>query len=137
MCKIEYRVSGDDVNDFMVMETYAYYAYSLRHIYNFMNELGYSRLKLNKLKICLNEQRSHIEIFKPLMFGNEFIIELRVRRLNYNLGYFEITCSYFNSRYQRCAIVKSQCKIQRMDRNEMDNGVSRKIIDQIQIFADW
>lgn len=136
MCTIEYKVSGSDVNDHMVMETHSYYAFSLRHIYNFLNDLGFSRQKLNSMKVCFHEQRSHIQIAKPLMFGTKFNIELRIRRLDYDSGSFEITYTFLNSSNERCASIRSECQIKRMNQNDLIKSASRRIIDQIHIFSD-
>lgn len=136
MCTIRYRVSGTDVNDHMVMETHAYYAYSLRHIYNFLNELGFSRQNLNKMKIYPHVQRTHLEIFKPLMFGINFLIELKIRRYNYNSARFEMNFSYLNSSFECCATMKSELLIKSATSKEIDNDISKKLMNQIRIITD-
>lgn len=133
MCIIEYRVSGEDVNDHMVMESHAYYTYSLRHIFNFLYNLGFSKQKLNKMKVHIYERKSNIEIFRPLMFGNNFKIDIEIRRLDHSTGFFIIKYNYLNSDNKLSATIKSELQIKMM---ENDYGIARKIIDQIHIFSN-
>ena len=46
-----FRVKGDDVNDFMVMENAAFLTYSSKIVEVFLLDNGFSNLKLNSLKI--------------------------------------------------------------------------------------
>ena len=114
MCLIEYIVSGEDVDGHMVMEPHTYLSYAQRHTYNFHNDLGFSRQKLNKMKLHLDQYKSTVEIFKPLMFGNRFQIDLRIRRLDYGTGSFEIEYSYFNQNDERCALMRSENRMERL-----------------------
>lgn len=54
ICK-NYIVSGEDVNDSMIMEDSAYISYTLRLLYHFLFYNGVSREKLNGLHVELQE----------------------------------------------------------------------------------
>ena len=46
-----FKVKGEDVNDFMIMQNFAYLSYSSKLLEVYLLEKGYSQLKLNSLKI--------------------------------------------------------------------------------------
>ena len=129
MFHIDYRVKGEDVNDHMAMESRAYHSYSTRHIYNFLFQLGYSRQRLNKLRIIPQEQKSHFELIKPLMFGNSFSIILHVKTYDPYIGSFELKNSFFNSNKELCAIITSETTLNSLQGHEISSPVTQKIIN--------
>lgn len=128
MFHMDYQVKGEDVNDYMTMEGHAYFSYSLRHIYNFLFQLGYSRQKLNRLKIHLQEQKSHFEMYKPLMFGNNFKIFLSIGESNDNARLFEVKNRFLNSKNELCAVITSENVLNETKRDGTSYNLSKKIL---------
>lgn len=126
MFHMDYQVKGEDVNDHMTMEGHAYFSYSLRHIYNFLFQLGYSRQKLNRLKIHLQEQKSHFEMYKPLMFGNNFKIFLSIGESNNNAT-FEVKNRFLNSKNELCAVIVSENTLSGGLYNETMAGIRKSV----------
>ena len=108
MFSFDYKVLGSDVGDCMIMESHAYFSYSLRHMYNFLFTLGYSKQKLNRQNIRFQEQKSHFEQFKPLMFGNHFNLELDVKGHNPQEGFLDIKNCFYNTKDELCAIINAE-----------------------------
>lgn len=75
ICK-NYIVTGEDVNDFMVMEGSAYIAYTLRLLYHFLFNEGISKEKLNALHLDLQEKDHILVCYKNLMFTEAFFAQI-------------------------------------------------------------
>jgi acyl-CoA thioesterase FadM len=71
-----YRVKGEDVNDFMVMQNFAYLSYSSKIIEAYLLENGFSQLKLNALQIGWQKSNDHLRNKKHLMFAKNFTARL-------------------------------------------------------------
>lgn len=71
-----YRVKGEDVNDFMVMQNFAYLSYSSRLIETYLMENGFPQMKLNSLKIGWQKSNDQLQNKKPLMFTQNFSVRL-------------------------------------------------------------
>jgi len=73
-----FRVKGDDVNDFMVMENSAFLKYSSKIVEVFLLENGFSKLKLNSLKIGWQKSNDRLINQKRLMFTESFSVQLNI-----------------------------------------------------------
>lgn len=76
ICK-NYVVTGEDVNDYMVMEDSAYSSYTLRLLYHFLFHNGFSKEKLNQMHLGLQEGNHELVSHKDLMFTEKFLVEMK------------------------------------------------------------
>lgn len=104
ICK-NYVVSGEDVNDSMIMEDSAYISYTLRLLYHFLFYNGVSREKLNALHVELQEGNQVLFFHKNLMFTEPFFIELKHCYINDKIN---IKSSFFNSKKECCAEITKE-----------------------------
>lgn len=97
-----YRVKGEDVNDFMVMQNFAYLSYSSRLIETYFMENGFPQMKLNSLKIGWQKSNDQLQNKKPLMFTQNFSV-----RLNFdtdtNTEYIKTFIDFYNERNELTA----------------------------------
>ena len=75
-----YKVKGEDVNDFMVMQNFAYVSYSSKIIEAYLLENGFSQMKLNTLQIGWQKNNDHLRNKKQLMFAKKFSVRLNFER---------------------------------------------------------
>lgn len=101
ICK-NYNVSGEDVNDNMEMESTAYTSYTLRLLYHFLFNNGFSKEKLNALHLGFKEGNNELVCYKNLMFTEPFSIELKYCHINEKIN---LKSSFFNSKQECCAEV--------------------------------
>ncbi|MBP1221844.1 hypothetical protein [Flavobacterium sp. 1355] len=104
ICK-NYVVTGEDVNDFMVMENASYISYTVRLLYHFLFQNGFSKEKLNILNLDLQEGNHVFVCHKDLMFTEHFFIELKHC---YIADKISIKSSFFNSKNECCAEVTKE-----------------------------
>lgn len=106
ICK-NYTVTGEDVNDFMVMEHTAYISYTLRLLYHFLFTSGFSKQKLNALHLGFQEQKTMLELHKDLMFTESFTVKIKYCRIDDTIN---IESSFYNSKEECCAEVTNEIK---------------------------
>lgn len=99
ICK-NYIVTGEDVNDLMVMEKAAYNSYTLRLLYRFLFQNGFSRERLNSLQLDLQEGKYALVCYKNLMFTEHFFVEMKYCLINDKIN---IKSCFFNSKNECCA----------------------------------
>ncbi len=100
MFRINYKVTGEDVNDFMVMQNEAYFSYSISAIKNFLHEKGIPSQQLLDFKNKLINQKQ-LEFYKDLMFTQNFFIH--VDTLEILDSKTTIKNRFFNSKNELCA----------------------------------
>lgn len=105
MFKRTYQVKGEDVNDFMVMQHFAYLLYASRIVQVFLFEEGYSRQRLNNLKIGLEECGEELIHYKQLMFGQTFLAVLEFTPGTNSKLKVRANIRFFNARNELCAEV--------------------------------
>ncbi|RUT67895.1 hypothetical protein D0817_23805 [Flavobacterium cupreum] len=103
-CK-NYIVTGEDVNDAMVMESTAYISYTLRLLYHFLFANGYSKERLNALHLGLREGNQELVIHKNLMFTEPFFVEMKHCYIEDKIN---IKSCFFNSINECCAEVTKE-----------------------------
>ncbi|MEO8535479.1 MAG: hypothetical protein ABI441_17110 [Flavobacterium sp.] len=103
-CK-NYIVTGEDVNDAMVMESTAYISYTLRLLYHFLFANGYSKERLNALHLGLREGNQELVIHKNLMFTEPFFVEMKHCYIEDKIN---IKSYFFNSKNECCAEVTKE-----------------------------
>jgi hypothetical protein len=104
ICK-NYIVTGEDVNDSMVMESSAYISYTIRLFYHFLFNNGFSREKLNTLHLSLYEGNHELVSHKNLMFTEHFFVEMKHC---YIADKISIKSCFFNSKNECCAEVTKE-----------------------------
>lgn len=104
ICK-NYVVSGEDVNDFMVMESSAYLSYTLRVLYRFLFANGFSKERLQALQLGLQEGHHVLVCYKDLMFTEPFFVELKQCYIGDKI---RIESHFFNSGNECCAAVTKE-----------------------------
>jgi len=102
MISKNYSVTGEDVNDYMVMESKAYISYTLRLLYHFLFDNGFSKEKLNILNLGLQEKNQTLVCYKNLMFTERFSVELKQFYIDNKIS---IKSYFFNSKKECCAEV--------------------------------
>lgn len=105
MISKNYIVTGEDVNDGMVMESTAYIAYTLRLLYHFLFDNGFSKQKLNTLHLSLKEGNHELVYYKNLMFTEPFFIQMKHC---YIADKISIKSCFFNSKNECCAEVTKE-----------------------------
>lgn len=108
MFRRTYKVKGEDVNDFMVMQNFAYSFYTNRLFESFLFEMGYSKQKLAALKIDAKISNKKIIHQKHLMFPQSFFVSLDI---SYNANKKEkmnITNRFFNTKNKLCTIITKE-----------------------------
>ncbi|MFB9076242.1 hypothetical protein ACFFLS_25890 [Flavobacterium procerum] len=100
-----YIVSGEDVNDFMVMEDSAYISYTLRLLYHFLFSNGFSKEKLNSMNLDLQEGKHELVCYKNLMFTEYFFVVMTHCSVKDKIY---IKSSFFNSKNECCAEVSKE-----------------------------
>ncbi|MCP2025318.1 hypothetical protein L1276_000458 [Flavobacterium sp. HSC-32F16] len=101
ICK-NYVVTGEDVNDFMVMENASYISYTIRLLYHFLFHNGFSKQKLYTLNLDLHEGNHELICHKDLMFTEPFFIELKHCYIDDKIN---IKSCFFNFKNECCAEV--------------------------------
>lgn len=100
-----YKVRGIDVNGFMVMQNVAYITYATKLIEVFLTEKGYSKNKLDKLKIGLQKRNEQVCCVKPLMFNQFFTVSFVVKDFVDNGNTLKIAVIFYNEKKEECTRV--------------------------------
>ncbi|TDW47300.1 hypothetical protein EV144_105319 [Flavobacterium sp. 270] len=104
ICK-NYVVTGEDVDNVMVMESAAYISYTLRLWYRFLFDNGFSKEKLNALHLGFLEGNHELICYKNLMFTEQFLIEMKHCYIDDKIN---IKSCFFNSKNECCAEVTKE-----------------------------
>lgn len=100
-----YKVRGIDVNGFMIMQNVAYITYATKLIEVFLTEKGYSKNRLNKLKIGLQKRNEQVFCTKPLMFNQLFTVAFTVDDFIDNGNTLKTSVIFYNEDKEVCARV--------------------------------
>ncbi|AXT61078.1 thioesterase [Aquimarina sp. AD10] len=105
MYRKTYKVLGNDVNDYMIMENHAYFSYASRLLDNFLFEKGYSKQKLISLAIGFQKCTEELLFQKHLMFTQRFFVNFECIEITDNRQKIRVKNSFFNEYNELCAIV--------------------------------
>ncbi len=108
MFRRTYKVKGEDVNDFMVMQDFAYHSYTSSILAAFLFEKGYSKHKLNALKIGLQKCDEELIYIKHLMFMQHFFLNLEFPDVTDNKQKINVRSRFFNVKNELCAMAITQ-----------------------------
>ena len=105
MISKNYVVTGEDVNDVMVMENEAYISYTLRLLYHFLFDNGFSKEKFNAWHLGFQEGNHVVSCYKNLMFTERFYVEMKHCYIDDKIN---IKSCFFNSKNECCAEVTKE-----------------------------
>ena len=98
-----FKVKGEDVNDFMVMQNFAYLSLASKLIEVYLYEQGFSKLKLNTLKIGWQKINDTLINKKHLMFAEPFTVQLNFTDLIIDKKSTKASVDFYNSKNEFCA----------------------------------
>jgi len=104
ICK-NYTVTGEDVDDIMVMEKTAYISYTIRLLYRFLYDNGFSREKLNHLNLGIQQVNHGLVCYKNLMFTEHFLVEMNQFNIEDKINFKSF---FFNSKNECCAEISNE-----------------------------
>ena len=105
MFKKKYKVKGVDVNDYMVMQEFAYHLYTVSHITSYLRKSGYPKRLLESLKLKIENSNKQLDCIKNLMFTQDFSMYLdsfNILEINNDV---EVKTRFFNANNELCAIL--------------------------------
>ncbi|WP_439127424.1 thioesterase family protein [Polaribacter sp.] len=105
MFQRNYKVKGEDVNDFMVMQNAAFLNYASTIFDTFLYTNGFAKIKMNALKLGLqkvNDQQVH---FKNLMFTQKFSTSLEFKQIDVS-GKMFVEINFYNAKNELCVTLK-------------------------------
>lgn len=105
MFQRNYTVKGDDVNDFMVMQNAAYLKYSSKLLETFLFVKGFTKLKMNTLKVGLQKKNDQIQQYKPLLFTQSFSIELEFKNIVFSNNKMNVIIHFYNQEKELCTTI--------------------------------
>ncbi|MFD2566060.1 thioesterase family protein [Pseudotenacibaculum haliotis] len=103
-----YKVKGEDVNDFMVMQNFAYLSYSSKLIEVYLFEKGFPRLKLNSLKIGWQKSNDQLINHKHLMFTEPFSAHLHFDRMLESEEKIKVYIDFYSKDQELCATLETE-----------------------------
>lgn len=108
MIQREYTVKGEDVNDFMVMQNFAYLKYTSKLIEIFLLEKGFSQIKLNNLKIGWQKNNDQLKNNEKLMFMERFTAVLEFDSSGNSGDHTKVMVRFYNTSGQLCSVVSTE-----------------------------
>lgn len=103
-----YKVKGEDVNDFMIMQNFAYLTYSSKLLEVFLLEKGFSKLKLNSLKIGWQKNNDRLINKKRLMFTESFTVHLNFSNTNHKENKTTVHIDFYNAKSELCTTLMTE-----------------------------
>ncbi|MBU3012107.1 thioesterase family protein [Polaribacter vadi] len=105
MFQRNYKVNGKDVNDFMVMQNAAYLSYSSKLLETFLFVKGFTRLKMNALKVGLQKKNDKIIQYKPLLFTQSFSVDLEFKSIAFSNQKMNVCIHFYNDKKELCTTI--------------------------------
>lgn len=103
-----YTVKGEDVNDFMVMQNNAYLKYTTKLIDTFLHINRFTKLKMNTLKIGLQNNNDTLHQYKPLLFTESFSVVLNCKLLCITSKKMNVEIYFYNKKRELCTLVSRE-----------------------------
>ena len=108
MFRKKFKVTGEDVDDFMVMENTAYHHYASSILNSFLFEKGYSKQKIELQNVELKASKESFSLQKHLMFTQEFFVNLELSGLDGSEQKLNIKNRFFNANNELCATMTAK-----------------------------
>lgn len=105
MFQRNYTVKGEDVNDFMVMQNAAYLKYSSKILDTFLFVKGFTKMKMNSLKVGLLKKNDKIQQYKSLLFTQPFSIELEFQNILFTNQKMNVAIHFYNQERVLCTTI--------------------------------
>jgi acyl-CoA thioesterase FadM len=105
MFQRNYTVNGKDVNDFMVMQNAAYLSYSSKLLETFLFVKGFTKLKMNTLKVGLQKKNDQILQYKPLLFTQAFSVDLEFKSIAFSNQKMKVSIDFYNDKKELCTTI--------------------------------
>ena len=105
MFQRNYKVKGADVNDFMVMQNAAYLNYSSKLLETFLFVKGFTKIKMNALKVGLQKKNDQILQYKPLLFTQNFSVDLEFKSLAFSNQKMNVSIHFYNDKKELCTTI--------------------------------
>ena len=105
MFQRNYKVKGEDVNDFMVMQNAAYLNYSSKLLETFLFVNGFTKLKMNTLKVGLQKKNDQIIQYKPLLFTQPFSVDLEFKSIAFSNQKMKVSLNFYNDKKELCTTI--------------------------------
>lgn len=105
MFQRNYTVKGEDVNDFMVMQNAAYLSYSSKILETFLFVKGFTKLKMNALKVGLQKKNDQIIQYKPLLFTQAFSVDLEFKNILFSNQKMNVSIHFYNDKKELCTTI--------------------------------
>ncbi|WP_405206688.1 hypothetical protein [Aquimarina sp. LLG6339-5] len=107
MFRRNFKVKGEDVDDYMVMQNSAYIAYTSSVLLAFLFDKGYTDKKRNKTKFSVQESIESLTQRKHLMFMQDFFINVELICIDNDCQKLTIRNRFFNANNELCATINS------------------------------
>ncbi len=108
MLRRTYKVTGEDVDDFMVMQDFAYQSYISSIVDAFLFEKGYSKQKLDTKNMRVTKRCKEFVHLKKLMFTQHFFLNLELLHTDNNKSSMSFKSRFFNVKNELCAMATIQ-----------------------------
>lgn len=105
MYRKNYKVKGEDVDDFMVMEKVAYRMYFKLLIKDFLSDNKFSKKIIEKLKVNIDNSKEQLICMKDLMFTQDFSMYLDMFNMIQEGQKIKTKGRFFNENNELCATV--------------------------------
>ncbi|MEW7292162.1 hypothetical protein [Aquimarina sp. 2304DJ70-9] len=108
MFRQNYKVKGEDVDDFMIMQDFAYHSYTLSIFNTFLFQKGYSKHKVDTLKMGLQKCKEELIYQQHLMFTQHFSVHLEFIDSINTKQKLSLRSRFFNSENELCVTVNTE-----------------------------
>lgn len=108
MFQRNYRVKGEDVNDFMVMQNAAYLNYSSKILETFLFVKGFTKIKMNALQVGLQKKNDQITQYKPMLFTEDFSVSLEFKSIAFTNHKMSVSVHFYNAKKELCTSISRE-----------------------------
>ncbi|WP_298479801.1 hypothetical protein [uncultured Maribacter sp.] len=103
MFRRKYKVKGEDVNDYMVMQDFAYVVYAISLIKSYVIKNGYSKKVVEGIKMNIENSTNQLVCIKNLMFTQDFLMYLDSFNIQEGNNKVLVETRFFNAKNELCA----------------------------------
>ena len=105
MFQRNYTVKGEDVNDFMVMQNAAYLNYYSKLLETFLFVKGFTKLKMNTLRVGLQKKNDQISQYHNLFFTQPFSVNLEFKTIAFSNQKMNVSIHFYNEQKELCTTI--------------------------------
>ena len=106
MLKKKYKVKGQNVNDYMVMQDFAYHIYPNDILHSFLFQKGFTKKRIAMMEVNLEPLWQKLNHYQELLFTQEFYLYLEITGLDHK-GILRVNYRFFNMQNELCATLIS------------------------------